>query len=433
MPTTQLFVSHISEERDVAAALKAMLQEAFSGDVEVFTSSDTKSIAGGQNWLDAVHHALEQASAVIVLCSRASIQRSWVQFELGAAWMRQIPIVPLCHSGLKVTDLPMPLSLRNGSEITEKGLERLYWAVADQVKTKRAPDATLMQRHLAFLKDAESAFADPLVQFELFMDILLPAPGRLAYEEIPAETVVEANDESLRLFGYLKGPLKWHQIEKSARKIRDQRWLVELQKCIFLASRNEYFRPVQAILHTPDHGSFQPQLSKREIQPDGTCRFHVHLVKTVVAPLTEVQNDFGLLATMLRLGLRFRYEVIDKCTRSLKSVASRRPAELEAAVSELIAQMRGAVETIENDALSRGSERFVDPNCVVDLFARDEDQDTMIRVQRDWEEARALLFCDAPKPDLTQIREAINLMRDVNFQFMQVGTRRFHEMVSERW
>src|SRR6185369_15401154 len=112
--TVQIFVSHISEEREVALALQRMLQDLFSGDGEVFTSTDSRSILPGADWLQCIEGALGQADVVIVLCSRASVQRPWVQFELGAAWMRKLLIIPVCHSGMKVVDLPMPLSTRDG-------------------------------------------------------------------------------------------------------------------------------------------------------------------------------------------------------------------------------------------------------------------------------------------------------------------------------
>jgi len=335
-----------------------MLQSLFSGDVEVFTSSDTKSIKVGANWLDVIHSALEQASAVIVLCSKASVSRPWVQFELGAAWMRDITIIPVCHSGMKITELPMPLSLRNGMDITPDGMERLYRAVSDMLGTNRPADPDAMRRHLEALQTAESRFrAQPLVQFELAIDILVPPPGTLARPQIPLDAVIELSEEPSRLFGYLRGPLTWRQIEEAAGKVKDQRWLNELQRCVELAGNGMSFRPVQAIYHT-SAGSFQPQLSKRETMPDGTCRYHVHFVETVVAPLAEVDNEFGLLATLLRLGLRFRYEVIEMCGRALRMTALLPGGDSAAAAAEMRTKLCNAIETIENDALSRGAQNF---------------------------------------------------------------------------
>jgi hypothetical protein len=60
--------------------------------------------------------------------------------------MRDIPIIPICHLDLKVADLPMPLSLRQGLALNDpKGLERLYRRIAD------ALSCSLPQRDFAAL------------------------------------------------------------------------------------------------------------------------------------------------------------------------------------------------------------------------------------------------------------------------------------------
>jgi hypothetical protein len=206
------------------------------------------------------------------------------------------------------------------------------------------------------------------------------------------------------------------------------RWLSQLQRSVYLASNDQVFHPVQAIYHT-DRGSYQPQLSKKEVFPDGESRFHVHFVDTVVAPLTEVQNDSGLLATLLRLGLRFRYEVIERF-RKLTSLSARAPDATDG--DETLRKLRCAIEVIENDALSRGAEN-IDRDAVAALFDRPEDQVDIARVQQEWDEARAVLFRADPTPTPKEVADVIRTMRALNFRFMNLGTRRFHEMVDARW
>lgn len=46
--------------------------------------------------------------------------------------MRQIPLIPICHSGLVPRDLSMPLSLRQAIRLDDPvGLNRLYGRVAE--------------------------------------------------------------------------------------------------------------------------------------------------------------------------------------------------------------------------------------------------------------------------------------------------------------
>src|SRR6187549_1113281 len=124
---TSLFISHISEEAEIAALLKQIVESDFAGQVNLFASSDITSIRGGENWLDAIRQGITKSTAVLVLCSHASVQRPWVQFEVGAAWMLGTTIVPICHSALGPRDLPMPLSALEGVELgTPQGLQKLY-------------------------------------------------------------------------------------------------------------------------------------------------------------------------------------------------------------------------------------------------------------------------------------------------------------------
>ena len=156
----------------------------------------------------------------------------------------------------------------------------------------------------------------------------------------------------------------------------------------------------------------------------------MHLVETVVAPLFEVQNEFGLMATLLRLGLRFRYEVILRCSKLLAGLPKTRATAED--VQRVVKQLREAVEKIECDALSRGAEN-VDRMSVSELFDADADKQAIDEISDKWDDARAKLFSDASPLTLGEIRDVIERMREVNYRFMSLGTRRFHEMVSIRW
>jgi hypothetical protein len=130
--TKRAFISHISEEARVASRLKAALTQDSLGLLDVFVSSDTEGIGAGEDWLRAVDRALRESSIVLILCSPTSIRRPWINFEAGAAWMRDVPLIPVCHEGLTPRDLPMPLSLRQGMALGDaEGLRRLYGRIAD--------------------------------------------------------------------------------------------------------------------------------------------------------------------------------------------------------------------------------------------------------------------------------------------------------------
>ncbi|MDM7850163.1 toll/interleukin-1 receptor domain-containing protein [Pseudochrobactrum kiredjianiae] len=119
MKKTTIFLSHITEEKELANIFKQQIEKTFLGMVEVFVSSDSDTIKIGQNWLDRITEGLRSCAAMILLCSPNSISRPWINFEAGAGWARDIPIAPLCHSGLRPVDLPLPISLLQGIEAND--------------------------------------------------------------------------------------------------------------------------------------------------------------------------------------------------------------------------------------------------------------------------------------------------------------------------
>lgn len=429
---TTLFVSHISVEAPVAAFLRKIIEDDFIRIVDLFASSDVTSIQGGEKWLDTIKGAIADSAAVLVLCSETSIHRPWVQFEIGAAWATGKRIIPICHSGMKLPDLPMPLSSLQGLELgTEAGLKKLYAAIAEVAGIPQAPAVKDSESRLQAIRELEKIYTPPPAeQFERYFNVLIPAPGRLEEPIIPDDAIIESDADSLRIFELAPGGAwKWRDIVEAARQTPDQRWLEQLQQCIALSSQNRVFRSVQAVYHSKSSGTFQPQLARREPLPNGGTMFHIHLVETVVARLFDVQGEFGLLATVLRLGLRFRYEVIVPYSKLLGGMPRNRTS---ADARDTITRLRGAVETIERDAFSRGAEN-IDTPSIIELFDDDANKQGIAEISERWEVARTQLFADEPFPTLDDLRKIMDEMRSINYKFMTLGTRRYYEMVCEQW
>lgn len=124
-----IFLSHIHQESALAVTFKTAIEEEFSGFVDVFVSSDGTSIPRGTNFLNKIEQGLVNCAGAIYLISPASVNRNWINFELGAVWIRNvisvgaekepIPAIPFCHSGLRPGELPVPLNNLNGIIATE--------------------------------------------------------------------------------------------------------------------------------------------------------------------------------------------------------------------------------------------------------------------------------------------------------------------------
>jgi hypothetical protein len=114
MAKASLFISHTSEEAELAVAIKRLILDAFGTAVLVYVSSDGQSVRAGDRWLQDLGATLKRSSLHFVLCSETSIKRPWVNFEAGAAWVSDTPTIPICHSGMTPDSLPLPLNTFHG-------------------------------------------------------------------------------------------------------------------------------------------------------------------------------------------------------------------------------------------------------------------------------------------------------------------------------
>jgi hypothetical protein len=139
-PKELVFLSHITEEKALADIVKDHIERDFIGLVDVFVSSDDRSIPIGEKWLADIESALKTAAAMIILCSNESVKRPWINFEAGAAWVREILIAPVCHTGMRPGGLPIPLQLLQGIEASNvHEWERLYRTIAGRLGSHTPP------------------------------------------------------------------------------------------------------------------------------------------------------------------------------------------------------------------------------------------------------------------------------------------------------
>ncbi len=157
MPEHQVFVSHTKEESALAQRLKMTLADDFGGRIGFYVSSDHETLQAGDRWLDGLQAALNDADCVLVLCSDVSVGKPWVNFEAGAGWIRNTRVIPVCHSGMTVDALPVPLCMLQAIEIADAGgLERLYRTFSE---TMGLP---MPERDFAALGDALARAAEDI-------------------------------------------------------------------------------------------------------------------------------------------------------------------------------------------------------------------------------------------------------------------------------
>ncbi|HGI3940921.1 TPA: toll/interleukin-1 receptor domain-containing protein [Streptococcus agalactiae] len=130
MAKKKIFISHIGEESEIAKKFKKEILNYTNRGVEIFVSSDDESIYAGDDWEDEVKNNIKSCDMMLVLLSKKSLYRPWISFETGAAWVRGIKPIPICHGGLDTDSLPKPFSIMQALNADEKGLTKVFRRVS---------------------------------------------------------------------------------------------------------------------------------------------------------------------------------------------------------------------------------------------------------------------------------------------------------------
>ncbi|GAB6145001.1 TIR domain-containing protein [Desulfocicer niacini] len=184
-----VFVSHISEEAEVAKVIKEWVESTFLGNFNVFVSSDPDSIPAGTKWLDEITKAITSSKIILLLCSANSIHRPWINFEAGCGWAQSIPVIPICYGGLSRNELPPPINALQSLNLDQHLPERLFQAIAKHLEVKIIPriDFSKMYEELA-------AHAGPIEKSEA---AILPSnTGKLSNTD-------DLNEEQIEILKFL--------------------------------------------------------------------------------------------------------------------------------------------------------------------------------------------------------------------------------------
>lgn len=102
-----VYLIHAAEDKPLAGFLKSQLETI--PDVRVFAASKAGQIPTGEEWLNEIHRHLRAASAFVILLTPRSVDRHWVWYESGAAWMSGKKRCPVVAGGLNPSEVKEPI------------------------------------------------------------------------------------------------------------------------------------------------------------------------------------------------------------------------------------------------------------------------------------------------------------------------------------
>lgn len=148
--TPLIFVSHDSQDAELAEAFGKLVGSVSAGVLKIFRSSDKKGTQGieyGVEWFPKLMEKLESASDVVCLLTERSIERPWILYEAGVARGKlNTPVIGIA--------LGMPLNRANtgpfaqfqNSDDEEESLTKVVMQLVERIPGSEPDhDAILMQ------------------------------------------------------------------------------------------------------------------------------------------------------------------------------------------------------------------------------------------------------------------------------------------------
>lgn len=162
----RVFISYASEEDIIARKIEDLIRKAFGNLIEVFTSAS--GIRAGQLWFRRISDEARKTDLLVAICSPFSISKMWLAFEAGAAWSREIDIIPICHSGLTRFQLPDPFRQFHSLEIPSDDFPQ---ELVSAISTQLSIDMPLIDNVSAEkeLKLAIHSVEDQVKPFDIFL------------------------------------------------------------------------------------------------------------------------------------------------------------------------------------------------------------------------------------------------------------------------
>ena len=112
-----IFFSHSSQDLAAILPIRGRILDGTGNAVEIFMASDGASVPFGRTWLKEIENALRQCKLMFVWMTPASLASDWIPFETGFAYSRGIRVVPIGFQGVRLDDLPPPISILQGFDI----------------------------------------------------------------------------------------------------------------------------------------------------------------------------------------------------------------------------------------------------------------------------------------------------------------------------
>ena len=141
-PSLDLFVSHSSVDADLVAPLVDLIQNALGLEPDRIraTSIEGYRLTAGIPFEEALRRETHDARAFLAVISPASLNSTYVAFELGSRWGAKRHLVPLLTPEVTASSLQGPLATLNAMRVDNRAqMQQLIDDLAVELNVKARP------------------------------------------------------------------------------------------------------------------------------------------------------------------------------------------------------------------------------------------------------------------------------------------------------
>ena len=431
-----IFISHRAQYAGLVKELKKAIETTSRGQIVVFISEELR---GADDWREAIKSQLANAQSLFLVYGAPYEDWSWCFYEAGYfAGIDAGQTQPRRIYCISRPNVPAPGPLSELQMVTDiEGLLNDLIEIFDQNKVTYNP----VQLRQTIYEAGRGLFRQ-LEEFSGYSRVYFVANDSDfgAAADLPAGAMLKGDRAVLtQLFGIGKDAVSWDEVANVApgdRTPQEQmffcKWIEET-KGIILAARKQSFKPPQTVLIARAGLRVRFLLYQARIQGDGSycCEFLV--VHEVGGPVLGSKPQMLALLTSVRLGFRFRYELIKHFENEPDRLSD---ADRRARIIEI----PRIIDNLTTESVSRGN---ITPEDLQGAFDNEDDADRIGKLVGYWPFLQGQLYSSLGLsadgkpvsdqgligPNLQTYRLAFESLRLLNLEFLSLCCARISRMM----
>ena len=323
----RIFFSYKNKDEDTARRIVNILRKYSAGKLEITYMADFPTEVAGKPWRDEIRHGVEQANWFMLLLPDPREDWDWCLYETGL-FERELTKADklLC---LHHPEVEMPKAIKDyqGIKTDCAGVEKLLRMIF--LKDNPIPGMDAINPAIS---DDIPSIAEKIVnavhppqkdrfrrRFAPWVKLQVTGARDLTDQDgLDIARIEDINSKALKLFGKLDKPATWGELRSGIEEWeRDSRWRKELLQTINGVANNRQCKPVHAVFQSGHGKTYRPLLFAidRSGEYGPIVAYHINFLEDVSAIDTKAfPRRMATLVTLLRLAIRFRWEVLEPFT-----------------------------------------------------------------------------------------------------------------------